>query len=282
MKITKAAEAAPSGAPNAAQLEKINALARGKLSAEDVYVFSVILCDDRPDRDYERFDTAALGTLAALFRGKTGVVDHNWSAEKQVARIFDTELVADGNATAIKAWCYALRSEENFVAEIEAGIKKEVSVGCAMGAKRCSICGADYGTCAHRKGERYNGETCLAILSDPVDAYEFSFVAVPAQPAAGVRKGFCDTEKQLQLEKHAELGRAYLAALRGEIAALALQLDPNMDETLICAMTRDLEHEHLKSLKTALQVQYDRRYPPKLQLMLPKEAEGGLEPEYRI
>lgn len=280
MKITKAASAAPSGAPNALQLEKINALARGTLTAEDVYVFSVILCDDRPDRDFERFDTAALAPLAELFRGKTGVMDHDWSAEKQIARIFDTELVADGAATAIRAWCYALRSEESLVAEIEAGIKKEVSVGCAMATRRCSICGANYGECAHKKGEHYGSETCLAILADPVDAYEFSFVAVPAQPAAGVRKGFSDTEKQL--EKQAELGRAYLAALKGEITELALQLDPTLDETLMAAMTRNLEHEHLLQLKRSLQGHYEHRYPPRVQLMPRKEHATGIEPEYRI
>lgn len=282
MKITKAASAAPSGAPDAAQLEKINALARGTLKAEDVYVFSVILCDDRPDRDFERFDTAALGALAELFRGKTGVMDHDWSAEKQVARIFDTELIPDGPATAIRAWCYSLRSEETLVAEIEAGIKKEVSVGCAMGSKRCSICGAPYGQCEHRKGERYGTETCLAILSDPVDAYEFSFVAVPAQRAAGVRKGYADTDEQRLLEKQAQLGREYLAGLRSEITALATQLETGLDEALLCAMTRDLEAAQLKQLKAALQNHYERRYPPRLQLTPHRQTDGGIEPEYRI
>jgi len=282
MKITKAASAAPSGAPDAAQLEKINALARGTLKAEDVYVFSVILCDDRPDRDYERFDTASLATLAELFRGKTGVMDHDWSAEKQVARIFDTELVPDGSATAIRAWCYSLRSEAQLVAEIEAGIKKEVSVGCAMGSRLCSICGTPYGQCAHRKGERYGDEICLAILADPVDAYEFSFVAVPAQPAAGVRKGFADEHDLQLLEKQAALGREYLAGLRSEVAALALQLDAGLDEALLCAMTRDLEACQLKALKRTLTKHHERRYPPQLQLTPRRDEQGGIEPEYRI
>ena len=88
------------------------------------------------------------------------------------------------------AEAYALRTERNadLIADIEGGIKKEVSVGCAMGQARCSICGEPYGTCAHRKGAVYDGETCLAVLSEPLDAYEFSFVAVPAQRAAGVTK----------------------------------------------------------------------------------------------
>ena len=60
MDVKKEANAVGVGVATAAQLEKINALARGNLTAEQVYVFSVRLCDDQVDRDYERFDTEAL------------------------------------------------------------------------------------------------------------------------------------------------------------------------------------------------------------------------------
>ena len=76
MEIRKASEAVGSGMPTAAQMEAINAQAKGKLKPEDVYVFSVRLCDDQPDRDMERFDTLALPALAKLFIGKTGIMDH--------------------------------------------------------------------------------------------------------------------------------------------------------------------------------------------------------------
>ena len=79
MEIRKGTEAVNSGAPTAVQLEAINAQAKAQLTAEQVYVFSLRLCDDQVDRDHERFDTGALGTLAKLFIGKTGVVDHKWS-----------------------------------------------------------------------------------------------------------------------------------------------------------------------------------------------------------
>ena len=198
MEIRKAASAAPCGEPTPGQLEAINTLSRGALTAEDVYVFSVRLCDDQPDRDYERFDTYALPRLAELFRGKTGVTDHNWSAEKQVARIFDTEVVQEGGVTYLKAWCYCLRAEEALIAQIDGGIRKEVSVGCAMGRRTCSICGSPYGSCSHRKGQRYEAQVCLAVLSEPTDAYEFSFVAVPAQREAGVSKGFAEPKSEDQ------------------------------------------------------------------------------------
>ena len=95
MEIKKAAEAASSGMPTAAQLEIINAQAKGNLQAEQLYVFSLRLCDDQVDRDMERFDTAALPALAKLFIGKTGIIDHCWSSENQVARIFQTQVVQE-------------------------------------------------------------------------------------------------------------------------------------------------------------------------------------------
>ena len=100
MEIRKEGGLRGAGAPDEARLAKINAYARTPLTAEAVYCFRVRLCDDRPDRDFERFDTAALPRMAELFRGKTGICDHEWSTQRQVARIFDTEVVRDGQASA--------------------------------------------------------------------------------------------------------------------------------------------------------------------------------------
>ena len=83
MDIKKETQVSASGVPTAAQLEAINAQARAKMTQEQVYVFSVRLCDDQVDRDGERFDTAALPQLAKLFIGKTGIVDHRWSSDSR-------------------------------------------------------------------------------------------------------------------------------------------------------------------------------------------------------
>ena len=103
MEVKKAAETLGSGVPSLVQLEKINALAKARLNGEQVYVFSLRLCDDQVDRDHERFDTGALPALAKLFIGKTGIVDHKWSAENQVARIFETQVVQEKGISYIKA-----------------------------------------------------------------------------------------------------------------------------------------------------------------------------------
>ena len=124
MEIKKGSQAMGKGCPTAAQLEIINAQAKSELKAEQVYVFSLRLCDDQVDRDGERFDTAALPALAKLFLGKTGIVAHKWSSENQIARIFAAEVVQEDRVSFIKAWAYIRRggAADVIIAVIEAGI----------------------------------------------------------------------------------------------------------------------------------------------------------------
>ena len=84
----------------------------------------------------------------------------------------------------------------DLIKEIQGGIKKEGSVGCAIGARTCSICGSDIlsSQCRHVPGKSYKGQMCYAVLSDAVDAYEFSLVAIPAQRNAGISKNFDDNQ----------------------------------------------------------------------------------------
>lgn len=54
-------------------LDKINKLTRRLLTEDEVYVFSVVLCDNEIDRDGERFSDKALEELKDRFVGKTGM-----------------------------------------------------------------------------------------------------------------------------------------------------------------------------------------------------------------
>ena len=296
MEVKKEAAAVAVGVPTAAQLEKINALAKGNLTAEQVYVFSVRLCDDQLDRDYERFDTAALPQLAKLFVGKSGIVDHKWSAGGQLARIFDAEVLAEDGVSFIKAWAYIRRGGQGdeWIADIEAGIKKEVSVGCAMGASVCSVCGGEYGSCGHRKGEYYEGQLCCAILREPVDAYEFSFVAVPAQREAGVMKGlgrratlkelaqeFGAQEEYRNLFKQAKLGQEYQKQLGSEVVRLTLMLGLKLEEPVLRSAVEKLSGQELMGLRDALRERAAEHYPVQLQLGTVK-GEEALESGYLI
>ena len=298
MNVQKETKVASTGTATAAQLEAINAQAKAKLTAEQVYVFSVRLCDDQIDRDMERFDTAALPALAKMFVGKTGIVDHKWSASGQVARIFETQVVCEDGVSYIKAWAYIRRggAAEEVIADIEAGIKKEISVGCAMGMAVCSVCGCEYGTCGHQKGEHYDGTLCCAILKEPMDAYEFSFVAVPAQPAAGVIKGVGAGKRCLKelaeefgvlgeyrtLYVQAQLGKKYEKQLRDDVVRLFLALDFGLEEPVLRAITEKVGAEELQKLKSALDDRVAEYLPLQTQLRSVSGSKEDLETGFLI
>jgi hypothetical protein len=278
MRISKEGKALGGGRPSAEDVELIRTFARGEIDASALYTFPLVLCDNEADRDLECFDAQTVEELAGLFVGKSGITDHEWRSGNQIARIYRTEVVrsperctATGEAyVCLKAWAYMLRTEMNaaLIADIEGGIKKEVSVGCSVRARRCSICGKPEGdaACTHVRGESYGGKLCCTVLSGAADAYEWSFVAVPAQRAAGVTKapafsglgefvasetgkGFCDEFAALKAE--AALGRAYLRELRGEVKRLGLLCDKALWKTLEPGL-ETMDAATLRSLRDTL------------------------------
>ena len=203
--IEKAAHLEPQEVTEA-ELKAINKFALEPLTADQVFTFRAVLCDNELDRHYERFTLKALQDFKKLFLGKTVIKDHYRSADNQVARIYATELVThpetatkSGEAyTQLVAHCYMVKTAGNadLIAEIKGGIKKEGSVGCAVTSSICSICGTDNAKtyCPHYPGRVYSKEggatTCTFTREGGRDAYEFSLVAVPAQRAAGVSKSY--------------------------------------------------------------------------------------------
>ena len=198
----------------AADIALINKFAMKELAPDEVFCFSVVLCDNDIDRDLERFTDNTLEKLANLFVGKTGISDHKWSADHQIARLYRVEVEATKEKNRLgqplkrlRGSAYMMKNEANqpVIEAIEGGIMKEVSIGCAVSKAVCSVCGNEYGTCGHYKGEVYDGRQCFVNLEDPVDAYEFSFVAVPAQPAAGVTKGVQDPRTAFEVLANIDL-----------------------------------------------------------------------------
>lgn len=179
-------------AVNEAELSLINKQALRELKAEEVFTFRLAACDNQVDRDHERFTDKALEGLAPLFVGRSVLMDHSWSVSSQTARVYAAGVEAHGEVKRLVLRCYMPRTEATAatIGAIETGILRECSVGCSMGSAVCSICGADQtkAYCEHRAGHAYDGQTCVMALDDPRDAYEVSFVAVPAQPEAGVVK----------------------------------------------------------------------------------------------
>ena len=122
------------------------------------------------------------------------------------------------------------------------------------------------------------GKSCC-VLSEPVDAYEFSFVAVPAQPAAGVMKGF---REDGSIQKNAELARRYMASLRAEGVRLTLALGLDVDKSILETMAGALNEDQTRALNGALRTIWDRKFACVTQLPAPKEAAFGFGTEYMI
>ncbi len=309
------------GTPTAEELEKINKFARRPLNAEELYVFSVVLCDNEIDRDFERFSTNALEKMAPMFIGKTGIFDHSGKAQDQIARIFECEAEQVPGAVTkrgepycrLKARVYTIKcdSTKDFILSLDAGITKEVSVGCSMGASYCSICATDRrtGHCEHKKGRFYrkNGVKylCHNVLDNPLDAFEWSFVAVPAQPKAGVIKAYggegitfssdeiitdciknhssedsvtlsasqvSDLAENIgELEHLAQDGLEYKSFLVNEVSRLSGIIYPEMDDTLLSRATTSMSVGELIKTKDALTRQFEDIYPLSPQLDVKKE-----------
>ncbi|MBQ3136603.1 MAG: hypothetical protein IJB74_03885 [Clostridia bacterium] len=305
------------------ELELINGYTRSPLTAEDVYIFSVTLCDNETDRDFERFSTESLEALGKLFTGKTGISDHSMRSKDQRARIFRAytekqpgkKTSCGEDYTALKARAYMLRTDENasLIKEIEGGIKKEVSVGCAMGECICSICGKDMKKhlCEHIKGKVYGDKICHGILRSPTDAYEWSFVAVPAQRNAGVTKSFErkeskttmtiekfkslngdiritaeETESLKQhialLENMAQEGKAYREYLTAQIKKYAFIIMPAVNVSAFIKGCDSMSIGEVKELCRSMEEQANSRIPVSSQLSAVKATHKYDNTDFRI
>jgi len=282
--------------PDSSDLEKINRFTCRDLSLDEIYAFKVDLCNNDIDRDFECFSLEALRQLEQAFVGKTGIKNHIPAAENQLARIYETDLVRPaGKKTktgdafyTLRAKAYMIRTAEtqDIIKEIDAGIKKEVSVSCAAGGSTCSVCGKNTkeGSCGHIRGKSYDGKLCYFVLEDITDAYEFSFVAIPAQREAGVVKAFSENKgekdlnsiiKQLdfsgdntvlskkdaqaiaafisETEENARLGTEYKKDLVRELIRLCGKVVPQLDLKVFEGVANVMTAKELLAFKKAFE-----------------------------
>lgn len=268
----------------AEEMEQINRYTRREYKENEVYTFSLVLCDNEIDRDWERFSLTALDELKTLFLGKTCILDHERKSVNQTARIYATEIEtvagrvtkAGEPYTRLTARAYLPRTPktEETVELIDSGILKEVSISCAMKKSVCSVCGKE--SCGHQRGKVYGGVLCCHVLSDATDAYECSFVAVPAQREAGVRKGFSQAEPPHEdltdlLEK-AKWGEQYRDSLTGAVLKNCAIAQPELPMRLMKTAVSALSLPELSELSAVYEKLAQKRLPVSPQLA-PRERE---------
>ena len=156
--------------------------------------------------------------------------------------------------------------------------------------------------CTHIQGQKADGKVCHAILTEPSDAYEWSFVAVPAQRKAGVSKSAkirndvmkidtCDAaeiiksmfcaEKGITLdcaqlkavaryiqsmESDADSGREYRNQTQQEIISLAAFVLPCADTVMLEGILKKLDNDEVFMLKKAFDMKANdvNAYDPEL------------------
>lgn len=305
------------GVPSDEDMALINQHSLKELNKDEVFCFSIILCDNDIDRDFERFSENALVTLKRLFVGKTGILNHSMKSEDQACRTYKTRLIYDKDRLTadnepyicLKAWCYTVRSEKNLglIADIESGIKKEVSISCASDSRICSICGKSH--CNHLPGRKYNGMVCHKTIDNITDAYEWSFVAVPAQRNAGVTKTFKKENsmenilksikedeaitlcrEQLdklssymdELNKKSADGEKYRSNLTMRAKKSLALLIPTLKDDCVSRVLKNLGSDTLEELCSCLDNQVNTIIPPAGQLFNEKSKKDSVTNEFKF
>jgi hypothetical protein len=129
-----------------------------------------------------------------------------------------------------------------------------------------------------------------------MDAYEFSFVAVPAQREAGVIKGMGRKGRTLkdlaeefgaqaeyrQLFKQAQLGRQYEKDLQDAVVRLCLSLELGAEEPVLRNIVNTAAAEDLLKLRTSLQKRLEEMLPVTTQLHGYSRREESVESGFLI
>ncbi|MBG9797122.1 hypothetical protein O0555_21670 [Brevibacillus laterosporus] len=204
----------------------INTMTRREFSLDEIYVFPILCCHTRLDRDFDRFSVDALQEMTELAKGVTVIFDHIWSAAGQTARIYKANVRQESDGEyGLLAWAYMPKNEKTqpIIDDIDAGILKEVSVGFRHKQLQCSACKQDYlgGDCPHLRGREVDGHTVFTWITGVKEWYEVSFVAVPAQPGAGVEKSY---SKQVDEEKQKQIGGNQVEKLIEYLKSLGVEV----------------------------------------------------------
>ncbi len=191
-------------------------------------------------------------------------------SENQVARIYSAEVeVLDRKTshgddyTRLKAKAYMLNNDKNkaLIEEIRAGIKKEVSINCAISETVCSECGKNV---SKSRCEHIKGKDCFHILKNPTDAYEWSFVAVPAQRNAGTVKSFSEDETKEEVDALRLIAEKYKSFLKTEIVKLTQIVSPEMSVKSIKSICDSLDIEALEVLREDYIKAERKKFAPQL------------------
>lgn len=187
------------GVPDAADLAKIRPYMLTDPDPSKLYVRRLILANDAPDREHERFPKRILERFAATIPGKSLLVSHE-KKSLPLGLFFDGVCrKAQGDeegAWVVEAAFYLVANPANLDLrqQIDAGVIRYCSVGAGYDTRICDVCGSDYYDCAHSRGQVLaDGRQVTLSYGGDLNAYdvrEGSLVYLGAQRGARIHKEF--------------------------------------------------------------------------------------------
>ena len=183
--------AAVEGGASDEVLAKINAMpgVLRPLTADEIAVRKVWLCNDRPFKDKVRqFPAAELVKLAGMMSGVPVMAAHpSYMPGREglpLGTSIDGRVEQDADGVTWLVVRYYVLLEQPFangrgiVNAIDGGQFKEGSIGFMYESLRCSVCARDLfdEDCEHAPGKEYDGKMCMAEVTGVLEVDEWSFV----------------------------------------------------------------------------------------------------------
>ena len=185
------------------------------MKKEDLIVIPIRAADMEVDRGGEHFTKDALESFVPLYKGKALLLDHNWTTDHEIGRIFDAKVVND--SLMVKAYIPMNVHNNKLINNILAGVHGRASVGFSMDIRNvtCDSCQQavsrkgpptqgplessgymdsmtsifDEDNCPHKPGamDEYGNKTTVT-LHKVADVMELSLVPVPMQTKSGTSR----------------------------------------------------------------------------------------------
>ena len=181
------------GDTSAEDIAAINEHTLSPITAEDVAVFRMDLCNDQIDRHISRFPIEELQRISEdLIVGKPLMELHDMPSHglfgsnrgsQPVGKFFRSQVVKENGTVSVRPDVFLLRGhgDDDLIAKIDAGIAAGTSISFELDRPECSSCGCDIRDCAHMPGEDVDGELCHVILREVTDVFEGSIVPLGSQ-----------------------------------------------------------------------------------------------------
>lgn len=255
------------GDASAEDLAAINQHTLSPVTAKEVAVFRLDLCNDQVDRHISRFPVEELHRISDdLIVGKPLMELHDMPSHgmfgsnrgsQPVGKFFRSQVVEENGKTSVQPDVFLLRGhgEDDIIAKIEAGILAGTSISFALDRPECSSCGCDIRDCAHMPGEEVDGEVCHVILKEVTDVFEGSIVPLGSQGTEFVEARADDGEPVLPLKEAIKQARgAVTDPWKGSATPDPVMEDEThpadeTDDELRTSIEEDLERVHEVSLK---------------------------------